>query len=66
MRKKYWLIEMSERVRQRISNEQLELATVVQREGQEYLLYRDSFVAHKAASLLGVELLCLDEGAVVR
>lgn len=57
MNQKYWLIEMSETVRERLSHEQLELATVVQEDGRDYLMYRDNFVAYKAASSLGTTVL---------
>lgn len=53
MDNKYWLIEMSDTVRSRLSHEQLHLASVVQHDGRDYLLYRDSFVAYKTASSLG-------------
>lgn len=57
MDNKYWLIEMSDTVRSRLSHEQLHLASVVQQDGRDYLLYRDSFVAYKTASSLGATVM---------
>lgn len=57
MDNKYWLIELSDNVRTQLSHEQLHLATVVQQDGRDYLLYRDSFVAYKTASSLGTTVM---------
>jgi hypothetical protein len=50
-----WLIEVGEMELGRLSQEQLELGTLVRGEtGKAYLVFRDSFVALKVAHGLGL------------